>query len=172
MAAARSATRLEAVPDLATMITKVHETVQAALAKAAEQTFASNTAEIVARVKELFRDSGMDVEDEWEGEAEDVEVTEVDLGDPSIADISGTIVTLGFGATISFTANVMVADPAQTAYDAGERMVFGYLTAKVASSEYVEGTVEIDVDAEHAQASAILDISLFADDVSVRYPWP
>lgn len=174
--AAQLASGLESVATLPDMITKVHETVRATadLATAAERAFATLTPEIIAKVKDLFEDSGIDVEDEWEGEASEVVVGEVDLGEPTIDEIKGTIVTLGFLANISFTADVTVGDPDQTAYDSetGDLMVFGYLTETIHATEYdVEGTVEIEVDAANPSESEIRDVSLFADNVTVRYPW-
>jgi PIN domain len=175
--AAQLASGLESVATLAGMITKVHETVRAtaALATAAEHAFAALTPEIVAKVKYLFEDSGIDVEDEWEGEVSEVEVSEVDLGEPTIDQIEGTIVTLGFLANISFTADVTVGDPDQTAYDSetGDLMIFGYLTKNIHTTEYdVEGTIEIEVDTANVSESEIRDVTLFADNITVRYPWP
>ena len=173
--AAQLADGLEPVETLLAMITKVHEAVEAiaALAKAAEQTFAKLTPEIVTRVKELFEGSSIYV-DELEGEVADVEVSEVDLSEPSIEEIDGNTITLGFEATISFTAEVTIGDPDQTARDSetGDFMVFGYLTKRIEETEYVLGSVDIDVNVADVAESKVLDVSLFTNSILVKYPWP
>jgi hypothetical protein len=173
--AAQLADGLETVETLPAMITKIHEAVEAtaALAKAAEQAFASLNPDIVTRVEELFEGSSIDVDD-WEGEVSDVEVSEVDLGEPWIDEIDGAIITLGFEATISFTADVTIGDPDQTARDSetGDFMVFGYLTKSIEETEYVPGSVEIEVNVADAAKSRVLDVSLFTNNILVKYPWP
>lgn len=174
--AARLAANLEPVETLATMITLVHETAGATarIAKAAEKSFAQLTPQIVARVKELFEASGIYVEDEWNGEVEDVEVSGIDLGEPTIDEIDGTTVNLGFEAAISFAAEVTVGNPDQTARDpeTGDPMVFGYLTEHIEATEYVEGNVTLEVNKADSGRSAISEVYIFADNVSVRFPWP
>lgn len=172
--AAQLADGLESVETLPTMITRVHEAVEAtaAIAKAAEQAFSDLTPDIIARVKDLFEASGIYV-DELDGEVSDVNASEIDLGEPTIEEINGSTVTLGFWATIWFTADVTIADPDQTARDSetGDFMIFGYLTKSVEETEYVEGSVEIDVDVVDVAESTILDVSLFTDSIFVSYPW-
>lgn len=173
--AADSAAGLVPAETLPAMITRVHEAVEAtaALAKAAEQAFASLTPDIIAQVKELFEGSGVYV-DELEGEVSDVEVGEVELSEPSIEEVSGNTVMLGFEATISFSAEVTIADPGQTARDSetGDLMVFGYLTKAIEETEYVQGSVEIEVDVANVGASRILETDLYSTSIQVNYPWP
>ncbi len=173
--AAQLADGLEYIETLPTIITKIHETVEATavLAKAAEQAFVYLTPGIVTQVKESFEGSGIYV-DELEGEVSDVEVSEVDLSEPWIEEIDGNTITLGFEATISFTAEVTIADPDQTARDSetGDFMVFGYLSKSIGETEYVPGSVEIVVDLEDVAESKPLDVSLFTNSIFVKYPWP
>ena len=69
---------------------------------------------------------------------------------------------------------VAVGDPDQTAYDSetGNLMVFGYLSKSIEATEYVQGTVEIEVDKAEVAKPAILEVSLFSDNIAVEYPWP
>jgi len=173
--AAQLADGLVPIKTLPAMITKVHAAVEetSALAKAAAQAFANLSSDIVTRIKELFEGSAIYV-DELEGEVSDVDVSDVDLGEPSIENIGGAIITLGFEATISFTAEVTIGDPDQTARDSetGDFMVFGYLSESIEETEYVTGSVEIDVNVANVAESKILDVSLFTDSIVVKYPWP
>jgi hypothetical protein len=173
--AAQLADGLESVETLPAMITKVHEAVEAtaALAKAAEQAFAHLTPDIVTRVEGLFEGSSIYV-DELEGEVSDVEVSEVELSEPWIEEIDGSTITLGFEATISFTADVTIGDPDQTARDSetGDFMVFGYLTKRIDEAEHVPGSVEIEVNLADLVESRVLDVSLFTNSILVKYPWP
>jgi hypothetical protein len=173
--AAQLADGLEHIEMLPTMITKIHEAVEttAAVAKAAEQAFVALTSDIITQVKESFGGISFYV-DELDGEVSDVEVSAVDLSEPWIEEIDGTTVTLGFEADISFTAEVTIADPDQTARDSetGDFMIFGYLSKGIGKTEYVPGSVEVEVNLADVAESRLLDVSLVADSISVDYPWP
>ena len=109
------------------------------------------------------RVSGLEKDDFVKKQADEIKFLEAEVkrlekagpGEPLIEEIHGEIVRLSFLAEVEYTAHLQVSDPDQTAYDSEtkEVIVFGYLSRSVRSSEYVEGEMELEVDASVPAAS-------------------
>lgn len=167
--------RLYPVNGLVPMLSTAFDTIEAtkATAKAAEIAADALRERLLQAVKTRFSESWLYVEDEGEGDVEDVEVVEVGLNDPEVVSIDGNLATLAFVATISYTATLNVPDPDQTAYDSEDKklMIFGYLSQTVREEEVVEGNVKIRVDIETPEDSEFLDLLLLQDSFAVAFPW-
>lgn len=174
-AAASSAPGLESMASLSSMISRVMETTAntAAVATAAEQALEIRTEEVLERVSLLFLDSGFYVEDQWDGEVEDVEVVHAEASELSVAEVEGNRATVEFFATIEFSANVTVDDPAMTAYDSETKQAyaFGRLEKRIVESAEVEGAIAIEVDLDSPRNSRIISVELAPGSIGVEFPW-
>ena len=173
-AAVEISSALEHVETLQEMVGRVLESVAetAALAEAAEQVAEALADEIAAKVEDRFLERGFYVENEA-GEVTDVTVRDIDLGEPTVAELSGNVVKLEFTADVSFDAEVTIDDPDQTAYDSetGDTFVFGHLRRDAHDTEYVEGEVEIEINLADLAQSRILSLYMFGSDIGVTFPY-
>lgn len=173
-AAAKLTESLEHVESLQVMVDLALKSVAATagLAELAEEVVVALANEINDLFRDRVEEGGFFVLDD-QGEVIDVTVDHVDVGDPVVADVDDDLLTLELVADIEFTADVMVADPSQMAYDSetGGVYVFGHLGATVHESESVEGELIIRVKRSNLAKSEILSLSLLGADFGVRFPW-
>jgi len=127
--------------------------------------------EIKERVKEHFEGMGFYVDGEW-GEVVEATVRSIDMGTAYLGDRKGDLVTLAFEAEIRYVAQLSFDDPDRTAYDSetGDTYVFGSFEKTVRDSAYLEGEVEIEIDADDLSRSQVKAVFLPAKDIGVPAP--
>ncbi len=176
-AASDSASDLAHFDSLAAVISYILESVgsTAKITVAAEKAATVLKNSIMARVRDIFANSGFYVDEQSYGDVDEVTVQEIDLGELTVAEVHGTIATLEFWAAIQFTADIIIDDPERSVYDNenGYNYVFGQLERSVDTTIYdVEGTIELEVDTADPGNATILSVALFPGDFGVKFPWP
>ena len=174
--AVQAATGLEHVCTLQEMTSKVLESAAATagLAKAAESAAEMLVDQIAELIGEQFCDSPPVYVDDENGDADEVTVDEIDIDQPTVAEVRGNTVRMEFLATIDFSAAITIDDPDQSAYDheTGETYVFGYRHGMVSKTVDAEGEVEIEVNLVDPSQSRIISVALSETQYGISFHKP
>jgi hypothetical protein len=131
---------------------------------------ASNPADILARIREAFPDLSFYPEEDYEGDVQDVEVTDVELSNIRVIDIKAGYCTIAFDADVTFSAFVEYGDPDTMIIDTGEdiRMPLFMRAGTVTETASISGTIYLDFDKDLKNILSAYDLELNTDTIEVQ----
>lgn len=119
---------------------------------------------------EAFKELGFYPEEDAGGDVEDVDVGEVNIGEPSIIGIGDHEISIAYAAEIFFTATVWYDDPDSIVCDSSEDVYFArdQIHGSVSNRTTVEGTAKLRVDDNWIKVESVDRLDIDESDICVE----